>query len=44
MELTGIIIMCIISLIAAVYNLWPLSPEREERAAREFERRERFGW
>lgn len=44
MELAGVIVFSIISLIAAAYNLWPLSPEREERAVRRFERQERFGW
>lgn len=39
MELAGVIVMCVISLVLAVYNLWPLSPEQEERAVCKFERR-----
>lgn len=45
MELAIVIVVCVISLPLVVYNLWPLSPERQERAVRNFERRERYrGW
>lgn len=43
MELAGVIVFDVISLIFVAYNLWPVSERREERAVRKFERREMFG-
>ena len=38
MGLAVVIVVCVISLPLAAYNLWPLSTERQERAVRNFER------
>lgn len=44
MELAGVIVFNIVSLIFVAYNLWPVSARREERAVRKFERRTFGGW